>query len=335
MWVRQDAASASVRTLLDVGLVQNGRGGLHLYIQNSRASLNDGFTPSIESAVNSVVAGQWNHIAISRISGTNYLFVNGAVAGTSTQTFPNQANYVSIGAAPAYAFFFNGYIDEVRISKGVARYYSAFTPPTTAFAIDTSVGSLIMAEGGGGINTCGKGSMQLGFSGQRTTLAGTATADRSILFPDASGTLALASAHPFVISAASSSGIAGTTGQTVAPFISYFNGPFGSGYSSSETKRQRTMHQACVIKKACITLSSGNASVVSDGVVSFYNNTTTTEYVLYSGVSADTTSNFVVHDSTNLNIPVWANDKFTFKISWPTINPANVRVMVDLYCYPV
>jgi hypothetical protein len=140
---------------------------------------------------------------------------------------------------------------------------------------------------------------------------------------------------PFVISAASASGLAGTTGQTVGPFISYFNGTGGAGYSSGVAKRQRTLHQACVIKKACITLSSGNATTVSDGVVSFYNNTTSTDYVLYSGLVADTTQAFVTHDATNLNIPVSAGDKFSFKISWPTTNPADVKVMVDLYCYPV
>jgi hypothetical protein len=140
---------------------------------------------------------------------------------------------------------------------------------------------------------------------------------------------------PFVLTAASASGTAGQTGQTVAPYIGYFNGTGGSGYSSNIANRQRTTHQACVIKKACVILASSNASTISDGVVSFYNNTTTTDYVLYSGVSADTTGNFVVYDSTNLNIPVSASDKFCFKISWPTTNPANVRVMVDLYCYPV
>ena len=141
---------------------------------------------------------------------------------------------------------------------------------------------------------------------------------------------------PFVLTAASASGtLTGTSGQIVGPWIGYFNGAGGSGYSSNISNRQRTMHQACVIKKACVTLASSNASVVSDGVVSFYNTTTSTDYPLFSGVSADTTSNFVVYDATNLTIPVSSSDKFTFKISWPTTNPANVRVMVDLYCYPV
>jgi hypothetical protein len=60
-------------------------------------------------------------------------------------------------------------------------------------SIDTSVsgGSIDTSNGGGSISTRGTGSIGLGISGTRTTLTGTASADRAISLPNASGTLLL------------------------------------------------------------------------------------------------------------------------------------------------
>lgn len=54
-------------------------------------------------------------------------------------------------------------------------------------------GSIDTSNGGGAINTRGTGSIEFGIAGTRTTLTGTATADRAISLPDAAGTLALTS----------------------------------------------------------------------------------------------------------------------------------------------
>ena len=60
-------------------------------------------------------------------------------------------------------------------------------------SIDTSNGggSITTHNGGGSIATGGTGSIELGNSATRTTILGTATAARTVSFPDASGTLAL------------------------------------------------------------------------------------------------------------------------------------------------
>jgi len=80
----------------------------------------------------SLVTGQWYHIAVTRASGTVKLFVNGTVDGSVSDT----NNY---SASPGFQIgrshggqFFNGYIDDLRITKDYARYTSNFTPPTSA-----------------------------------------------------------------------------------------------------------------------------------------------------------------------------------------------------------
>lgn len=77
--------------------------------------------------------GVWYHIAVSRSSGSVRLFVNGSQVGTTTTntdncTTSNQA--LNIGRnADTNIQYLNGYIDDLRITKGVARYISNFTPP--------------------------------------------------------------------------------------------------------------------------------------------------------------------------------------------------------------
>jgi len=57
----------------------------------------------------------------------------------------------------------------------------------------SSGGSILTNNGGGDIDTTGTGSIELGATGTRTTLTGTATEDRAIALPNASGTVALTS----------------------------------------------------------------------------------------------------------------------------------------------
>jgi len=79
--------------------------------------------------------GQWYHIAVSRSSGTTRLFVDGVQSGSSASdpaTYTDQ-NFFAGKTNEASLNFFNGYIDDLRITKGVARYTANFTPPTAPF----------------------------------------------------------------------------------------------------------------------------------------------------------------------------------------------------------
>lgn len=78
-----------------------------------------------------VTNNTWHHAAITRSSGTIRLFLNGTQVASSagnTQSFS-----VTRVARAVFRQDFNGYIDDVRITVGVARYTANFTPPTAAF----------------------------------------------------------------------------------------------------------------------------------------------------------------------------------------------------------
>lgn len=78
----------------------------------------------------------WYFVAATRDSGTLRLFLDGALEGSVANT--NNFTGVDTGVggytgAPTNSTF-RGYIDEVRVTKGHARYISAFTAPTEAFS---------------------------------------------------------------------------------------------------------------------------------------------------------------------------------------------------------
>ena len=79
--------------------------------------------------------GTWYHIAISRSGSTIYGFINGVLSGTATFStqFGSSTTPLCIGLNQVDTVYFNGYVDDVRVTKGVARYTATFTPPTAAF----------------------------------------------------------------------------------------------------------------------------------------------------------------------------------------------------------
>lgn len=81
------------------------------------------------SAIWSPTVGIWHHIAADWDGATYRLYVDGVVVGSSTGAV---SLFDSTGIL-AIASGFIGSVDDVRITKGVARYVGAFTPPTSQF----------------------------------------------------------------------------------------------------------------------------------------------------------------------------------------------------------
>ncbi len=83
----------------------------------------------------------WYHVAAVRSGSNLRLYVDGndVGGGTNTRTVQSTTTLVTIGAEDPWfqgggggnlAYWFPGYIDDLRITKGVARYTANFTPPS-------------------------------------------------------------------------------------------------------------------------------------------------------------------------------------------------------------
>ena len=79
---------------------------------------------------------QWQHFAIVREGSTMTLYIDGTARGSgSNSTNFNRTRPIRIGnfhGSSSGGYGFQGYIDDFRVTKGLARYTSNFTPPSAA-----------------------------------------------------------------------------------------------------------------------------------------------------------------------------------------------------------
>lgn len=104
-----------------------------------QTNINDGSADHVcASAAGDVTANQWTHVALVRSGNTLKLYRNGAQVQSCglTQQVNCSASDIRVGrghtanGGPHYLF---GYLNELRVSKGVARWTAPFTPPTAAY----------------------------------------------------------------------------------------------------------------------------------------------------------------------------------------------------------
>ena len=121
----------------DSNLIRIGSGStLQFWLGGSNSGGSGAGTKTgIITCATTLVVNTWYHIALVRSgSETNNvkLYLNGVLDGQGTATYFIASNYAVLGRDyPTYsAEYFAGYIDDLRVTKGVARYTAAFTPTT-------------------------------------------------------------------------------------------------------------------------------------------------------------------------------------------------------------
>ena len=108
-------------------------------------------TSEVKTGAISVTDNAWHHVAVTRVSGVVYLFVDGAADGAGVADVTNHATtqtFFTVGAQASTrnaAYDFIGYIDDVRVTKGVGRYNATFAAPTAAFTVDSPNTAILAA----------------------------------------------------------------------------------------------------------------------------------------------------------------------------------------------
>ena len=130
----------------------NSSNGIHILVQTIvttnklNIQISNGTTGNIScETVAAVPRGAWSHIACCVDASMCYLSINGVVesfaVGTVVRPTTNPIlNIATIpGEAGAANTNFAGYLDEIRITKGVARYTTNFTPPDSFLQIEDTI----------------------------------------------------------------------------------------------------------------------------------------------------------------------------------------------------
>jgi hypothetical protein len=132
-WVRPDTVSSGWQTVYDSRTALASANGTSIHLNDDilecwSASARWLYTPPV------LAVGVWAHVALVRnAAGQFSLFVDGVSQASSTEAKTLSDSTVRIGRNAAGTEYFSGYLDDYRITTGVCRYNSDFTPPTAAF----------------------------------------------------------------------------------------------------------------------------------------------------------------------------------------------------------
>lgn len=106
-----------------------------------------------------VAASGWTHFAYCRTSsnGSGFLSVNGTVvaSGADARNYTVSPTTSYIGTRYNISSRFTGYFDDIRITKGTARYGSSnFTPPDAPFSLPRRLTDLTQNKAVGAMSNC-------------------------------------------------------------------------------------------------------------------------------------------------------------------------------------
>jgi len=135
MWLRLTAYDT-----LGTSLLKKQNNGWEFYITNNGTiyfNANGSIVICAATAAFSV-GTSWRHIAFTSAGTNKRLFLDGVLLATAfNSTIPSAVSgdlWVGKYTSTEAAYDLNGQIDELRITKGIARYTANFTPPIAPFS---------------------------------------------------------------------------------------------------------------------------------------------------------------------------------------------------------
>ncbi len=137
MWIKPTIQSAISGALISHDTYtaalrgpHNGGTSIHIYLGNYGGSGGN---------FNIANDGNWHHLAWVRNASNDKIYLDGTLVLTKTTGTSWSSNsglkigFASTGQWGCCSNYFKGYMDEIRISKGVQRWTSNFTPPTSPY----------------------------------------------------------------------------------------------------------------------------------------------------------------------------------------------------------
>jgi hypothetical protein len=137
-WIYITLSPSNWFTIYDSSLTGGSRTDGFLFHLTSSRKIGCWFNGSARFTGNlTVPINQWSHIAITRSGATWRAFVDGTLdSGTLSNAYNFTGGGCTIGAPvdiSTNSYALNGYLDDFRITKSIARYTATFIPPTEPF----------------------------------------------------------------------------------------------------------------------------------------------------------------------------------------------------------
>jgi hypothetical protein len=133
-WLNPSTTTAVDRVIWDQRVTSSDAGIVFFIDPNGRLNSFQGTVLRANSGSLLLQSNTWQHFAYVRSSGVLYVYIGGQLGGSvSLTTSLASPGTVRIGVRNDNTLPYSGYIDDLRITKGVARYTANFTPPTAPF----------------------------------------------------------------------------------------------------------------------------------------------------------------------------------------------------------
>jgi hypothetical protein len=101
------------------------------------ATVGVGSVTTVVLGVTAITTTGWHHVAFVRTGNNLKLFLDGVQEGSTTafsSTINDSPNKFSVGTVGEFpSLFWNGFIDEFRLSVGIARWTANFAPPAAPY----------------------------------------------------------------------------------------------------------------------------------------------------------------------------------------------------------
>jgi len=123
-------------------MIKNNSGSLHntphIYMSSSNLYY---YTDTNNRIIGGTpVSNTWHHLAVTRSGNVHRMFQDGTSVGSWTNAYTYAQGRLTLGnyyqsldtLNPSNIFA--GYMQDIRITKGLARYTANFTPPTAEFS---------------------------------------------------------------------------------------------------------------------------------------------------------------------------------------------------------